>query len=130
MKIKDSKFIGEFKEFISQGSVMDLAVGMVIGTAFTSIVNSAVNDMIMPLVGILIGGVDFSSLSLVVPNVFGGDTAAVVRYGNFLQNVVNFLVIAFALFLVVKVMNGLRRKTRPVKEEKKEKESKKDSKKN
>lgn len=92
----------EFKEFISQGNVLDLAIGVVIGSAFSAIVTSLVDDLIMPLVGIFLGGVDFSGLSVQV-----GD--AKFMYGNFLQTVVNFLIIAFCLFLVVKAANSLRR---------------------
>ena len=125
---KDSKskgFVGEFKEFISQGSVMDLAVGMVIGAAFTSIVTSLVNDVIMPLIGVLLGGVDFSSLSIRVNNFFGGHDQAVIAYGNFLQNVVNFLVIAFSLFLVVKAMNRMRERAKKTAEKVAKKTAKK-----
>jgi len=90
----------EFKEFIARGNVMDLAVGIVVGGAFTSIVNSLVNDIIMPLVGILIGGVNFSQLSVTVGS-------AVFAYGNFIQQVINFLIIAFTVFLIVKAMNTM-----------------------
>lgn len=93
--------IKEFKEFIARGNVMDMAVGIVVGGAFTAIVNSLVNDLIMPLIGILIGGIDFASLSVQV-----GD--AVFAYGNFIQNVLNFLVIAFTVFLIVKGLNKMR----------------------
>lgn len=92
----------EFKEFISQGNVLDLAIGVVIGSAFSAIVTSLVDDLIMPLVGIFLGGVDFSGLSVQV-----GD--AQFMYGNFIQTVVNFLIIAFCLFLVVKAANSFRR---------------------
>ena len=106
-KIRDNQFIKEFKTFISQGNVMDLAVGVVIGAAFSAIVTSLVNDIIMPLVSLIGGGADFSSLSITIPNFFGGDTAAVIRYGNFIQNVVNFLIIAFSLFIVIKAINHM-----------------------
>jgi len=94
--------IKEFREFIARGNVMDLAVGIVVGGAFTSIVNSLVNDIIMPLVGILIGGIDFTSLSITVGT-------AVFAYGNFIQQVINFLIIAFTVFMIVKGMNTLSR---------------------
>lgn len=123
-KIKESKFIGEFKKFISQGSVMDLAVGMVIGSAFTAIVTSLVNDIIMPVVGLLIGGVDFTNLSITIPNFFGNDTAAVIAYGNFIQNIVNFLVIAFALFMVVRVLNKMKERSAKLAEKALKKEEK------
>ena len=99
---KEDGFIAEFKKFIAQGSVIDLAVGVVIGTAFSAIVTSLVNDIIMPIVSLVGGGADFTNLSITIPNFFGGDTAAVIRYGNFIQNVVNFLIIAFSLFIVIK----------------------------
>ena len=105
---KSKGFVDEFKKFISQGSVMDLAVGMVIGAAFTSIVSSLVNDIIMPLVGLLLGGVNFSNLSIRINNFFGGSDAAVIYYGAFLQAVVNFLIIAFSLFVVMKAMNKMK----------------------
>ena len=122
MAKKKNGFIDEFKKFISQGSVMDLAVGMVIGAAFTAIVTSLVNDIIMPIVGLLIGGVDFSGLSIKIDNFFGGSDAAVIRYGSFLQAVVNFLVIAFSLFLVVRAMNKMKDRAKAIadKAEKKE----------
>lgn len=106
-RLKENQFIKEFKTFISQGNVMDLAVGVVIGAAFSAIVTSLVNDIIMPIVSLIGGGADFSTLSVTIPNFFGGDTAAVIRYGNFIQNVVNFLIIAFSLFVVIRFINKL-----------------------
>ncbi|NLA70677.1 MAG: large-conductance mechanosensitive channel protein MscL [Clostridiales bacterium] len=103
------KFIQEFRTFISRGNVLDMAVGVIIGSALTSIVSSISNDIIMPIVGIVIGGVDFTSLSVVV----GGAT---VRYGAFIQNIVNFLLIALCVFIFIKVLNKLtsfRFKTEP-----------------
>jgi large conductance mechanosensitive channel len=93
----------EFREFIMRGNVLDLAVAVIIGGAFNAIVTSLVNDIIMPLVGILLGGVDFSGLGLQVGN-------AVVLYGNFIQAIINFVIIAFTLFLVVKGANRVMRK--------------------
>lgn len=113
--------IKEFKEFISKGNVVDLAVGVVIGGAFGKIVSSLVDNIIMPLVGMLIGGIDFSSLSLKIGN-------AKVLYGVFLQNVVDFLIVAFCLFAVVKFMNKLDKvKEKVKKQEKKKEEEKKDA---
>ena len=111
-KIKKSGFLKEFKEFISQGSVMDLAIGVVIGTAFSAIVTSLVNDIIMPLVSLIGGGTDFAKLSITIPNFFGEDTAAVIQYGNFIQNVVNFLLIAISLFLVIRGLNRINRRAK------------------
>lgn len=104
--------IKEFKAFIERGSVIDLAVGVVIGGAFSSIVTSLVNDIIMPLIGIIVGGIDFTGLSFKVGSAY-------VKYGNFIQNVINFLIIAFALFLLVKGINKLSHKEEPKKEESK-----------
>lgn len=99
----------EFKEFISKGNVLDLAVGVIVGGAFGKIVTSLVDDIIMPIIGLIIGGIDFSGLSLKI-----GD--ATVKYGMFIQNVVNFLIIVFSIFLVVKAVNKMRR-IKPEKEE-------------
>lgn len=93
----------EFKKFAVKGNVIDLAVGVIIGAAFGKIVTSLVNDLIMPLVGLLLGGVDFSSLSIEV-----GD--AVIKYGAFLQTVVDFFIIAFSVFLFVRFYQRLQRK--------------------
>ena len=98
---KKKGFIAEFKEFINRGSVIDLAVGVVVGGAFTSIVNSLVNDIITPLIGLILGGVDFSGLSLTVKD-------ASINYGMFIQNIINFLIVAFCIFLVVRIMNRMR----------------------
>lgn len=92
--------IKEFKEFIARGNVMDMAVGIVVGGAFTAIVNSLVNDIIMPLIGIIIGGVDFSQLAITVGN-------ATFCYGNFIQAIINFLLIALTVFLLIKSLNKL-----------------------
>ena len=113
--------IKEFKEFISKGNVLDLAVGVVIGSAFGKIVSSLVDNIIMPLVGMLIGGIDFSSLILKIGN-------AKVQYGLFLQNVVDFLIVAFCLFMVVKFMNKVNKiKDKVKKAEEKKEEDKKDA---
>lgn len=115
IKAKRRGFFGEFKEFINKGSVMDLAVGVVVGGAFTTIVNSLVNDIIMPIVSLVAGGVDFTNLSIEINNFFGADDKAVIAYGNFIQNIVNFLLIAFCVFLVVKAMNKMREKAERLK---------------
>lgn len=104
--------IKEFRDFISKGNVIDLAVGVIIGGAFGKIVTSLVNDIIMPLLGIVIGGIDFSSLSFKVND-------SVVMYGMFIQNTIDFLLIAAAIFLMVKTINKFK------KLEKKEKETSK-----
>jgi large conductance mechanosensitive channel len=108
--------IKEFKEFAMRGSVVDLAVGIVIGGAFGKIVSSFVNDILMPPIGVLIGGVDFTQLSLTLKDAIiaadGTETAAavVIKYGSFIQTLVDFVIIAFAIFLVVKGMNALKKK--------------------
>jgi len=102
--------IAEFKEFISRGSVLDLAVGVVIGGAFTAIITSLVNDILMPIIGILFGGVDFSYLKYVITPANGDIPEAAITYGNFIQSIVNFLLVAFMIFLVVKAVNRARRK--------------------
>jgi large conductance mechanosensitive channel len=94
--------VKEFREFAVKGNVVDLAVGVIIGAAFGKIVTSLVEDLIMPLVGILIGGFNFSDLAIKV----GGAT---IKYGNFIQTCVNFLIVAWAIFLMVKVINRLKR---------------------
>ena len=108
----------EFKAFISKGNVLDLAVGVIIGSAFGKIVSSLVNDIIMPLVGILIGGIDFTTLTVTVKD-------ATINYGMFIQNIVDFLIIAFCIFLFVKLVNKVSKlkKKEEAKEEKVEEPS-------
>ena len=102
--VKGSKgFIKEFKEFISRGNVVDMAVGVIIGGAFTATVNSLVNDIFNPLLGLITGGTDFSTLSF-------GLGGAQFMYGSFITAVINFLLVALVLFLVIKVMSKLHRK--------------------
>lgn len=103
------KFIQEFKTFISRGNVIDLAVGMIIGSAFTAIVTSLVNDMLMPLIGTIMGGINLSNLSFTIPWNLAGEPV-VICYGNFLQAVLNFLIVAFCIFLIVKVINKIIKK--------------------
>ena len=105
-------FIKEFKEFAMKGNVMDMAVGVIIGGAFGKIVSSLVDDVLMPLVGMLTGGVDVSGLAykVMLPNpVEGGEplAGATLKYGAFIQNVIDFLIIAFCIFLMMKDINKL-----------------------
>lgn len=96
------QFFAEFKKFISRGNVMDMAVGVIIGGAFTSIVNSLVNDIFMPILSLVTGGLDIADMSIS----FGlGENAATLKYGAFLSAVINFLLIAIVVFTIVKVMN-------------------------
>ncbi len=119
-KLKEKQSLKEeFIEFINRGSMIDLAVGVAVGGAFTAIVNSLVNDIVMPIVGLLLGGVDFTHLAIRVPNFFGSGDEAVIAYGNFIQNVVQFFVIACVIFAVIKAMNRLNRR-RDAKKAKKE----------
>lgn len=124
---KSGGFKKEFIEFINRGSVIDLAVGVAVGGAFTAIVNSLVNDIVMPMVGLLAGGVDFTGLAIHIPNFFGNGDEAVIAYGNFIQNVIQFLIIAWVIFMIIKAMNRLNRK-RDKKEEKEAKEAETSSK--
>jgi large conductance mechanosensitive channel len=93
----------EFKEFAVKGNVIDLAVGVIIGGAFGKIVTSLVNDLIMPIIGLLLGGIDFTSLEIKVGE-------AVIKYGAFIQSIVDFLIIAFTIFLFVKTINRVKKK--------------------
>ena len=97
----------EFKEFISRGNVMDMAVGVIIGGAFTAIVTSLVNDIMMPLLSLLTGGFDFASLAIALGE---GEEAAMLNYGSFIAGVINFLLIAIVIFMLIKAINKLSRK--------------------
>ncbi len=105
---KKSKFVEEFKTFISRGNVIDLAVGVIIGGAFSKIVTSFVNDVVMPLLGLIIGGISFVDLKLVLKKVTATGEPLVLSYGLFLQAVVDFLLLAFVLFIVIKGINSFR----------------------
>ena len=107
----------EFKKFISKGNVVDLAVGVIIGGAFGKIVSSLVNDILMPIIGVIIGGVDFSGLVLKI-----GD--AKIAYGMFIQNVIDFIIIAFCVFIFVKIVNKLSDVTNKLEKNKETKEDK------
>lgn len=103
MKNKCKKLFGEFKSFVERGNVVDLAVGVVIGSAFSKIVTSVVNDLLTPLIGILLGGLDFSNLTLTIGE-------AKINYGLFINNVIDFFIIALCVFLLVKFINKLTKK--------------------
>lgn len=100
----------EFKEFAVKGNVVDMAVGIIIGAAFGKIVSSVVGDVIMPPIGVLLGGVDFSNLAYTVKAAAEGAPAVVVSYGKFIQTVIDFTIIAFVIFLLIKGINTLKRK--------------------
>jgi len=112
------KLVAEFAKFIDRGNVLDLAVGVVIGGAFTSIVNSAVNDVIMPIIGVLVGGLNFEAIT--IPLI--GD--AQILIGNFIQAIINFLIIAFVVFIVIKAVNQSKERLEKLNLLKKEKEEK------
>jgi len=100
----------EFKEFAVKGNMVDMAVGIIIGGAFGKIISSLVNDVIMPPLGLLIGGVDFSDLAVVLKQAGQGAEEVTLRYGLFINNLIDFLIIALAIFMVIKAMNRLKRK--------------------
>ena len=102
--------ITEFKKFAMRGNVVDMAVGIVMGVAFGKIVASLVQDVIMPPIGILLGGIDFSDLMITLKNAAGDAPAVVIKYGVFINSIIEFIIIAFAIFIVIKGMNALKRK--------------------
>ena len=102
--------MSEFKSFAMRGNVIDMAVGIVIGGAFGKIVSSFVNDVLMPPIGMLIGGVDFSDLAIVLKAATDEAEAVTMKYGMFIQTLLDFLIIAFAIFMVVKAMNAMKKK--------------------
>ena len=104
------KVAKEFKEFISRGNVMDMAVGVIIGGAFTAIVTSLVNDLLMPVLSLITGGFDFTSLCIVLGT---GEDAATLNYGAFIAAVINFLLIAIVIFILIKSINKLSKKKEP-----------------
>lgn len=104
------KLISEFKAFAMRGNVVDMAVGIILGAAFGKIVSSFVNDIIMPPIGLLVGGVDFTDLSVVLKEAIGETPAVTINYGVFIQMVIDFLIVAFAIFMAIKAMNSMKRK--------------------
>lgn len=108
-KAKESAFFKEFREFINRGNMVDLAIGIAVGGAFTAIVNSLVNDVLMPIASLTFGGLDFSTISIDIPNIFGANSTAHIAIGNFLQNIVNFLSIALVVFIFVRLINNINR---------------------
>jgi large conductance mechanosensitive channel len=102
--MEDDRMLKEFKAFVMRGNVMDLAVAVIIGGAFGKIISSLVNDILMPLIGLVIGGIDFTGLAFTVGN-------AKVTYGNFINNIIDFLIIALVIFLMVKAINSTKKPT-------------------
>lgn len=111
------KFFDEFKKFISRGNVVDMAVGVIVGSAFTAIVNSLVKDVVTPFIGVLTNGVDFTQMKYVITPAVGDKPEVAILYGNFIQAIVNFLIIAFVVFCMVKLINNMRAKMEKEKEE-------------
>lgn len=110
MKEKGKKFVNEFKEFAMKGNVIDLAVGVIIGGSFNKIVSSLVDNVIMPVIGLFTGGVNFENLEYTLRAAGNGEEALVLRYGLFIQNVVDFLIIALSVFVMIKVISKINRK--------------------
>jgi large conductance mechanosensitive channel len=100
----------EFREFAVKGNVIDMAVGIIIGAAFSKIVSSLVGDVIMPPIGVILGGVDFSNLAIVVREAANSQPAVLISYGKFVQTLIDFTIIAFAIFMMVKTVNSLKKK--------------------
>lgn len=111
-------FVQEFKTFISRGNVVDMAVGVIIGSAFTKIVNSLVNDVIMPMLGVITGGVNFADLKYVITPGTEEVAEVAVKYGQFIQNIIDFLLIAIVVFVMVKMINKMRDAAKKKEEEK------------
>ncbi|HET7313490.1 large-conductance mechanosensitive channel protein MscL [Salinisphaera sp.] len=104
------RFWGEFKSFAVRGNVIDLAIGVVVGSAFGKIVTSLVNDIVTPPLGFLIGNVNFANLKFTLRQASGDTPGIAINYGSFIQTVINFVIIAFAIFVVVRMLNKLKRK--------------------
>ena len=104
---KVNPILKEFRDFVNRGNVIDLAVGVIIGGAFNKIISSLVNDLIMPIIGVILGGIDFTHLELTIPSFLGGSSTAHLRYGIFIQNIVDFLIVAFCVFIFVRLFNRL-----------------------
>ncbi len=102
--------LSEFKDFAVKGNVVDMAVGIIVGAAFGKIVSSFVKDIIMPPIGVMMGGVDFSDLAVTIQEAAGEVPAVAIKYGAFVQTIADFIIVALAIFMAVKVMNGLKRK--------------------
>lgn len=100
----------EFKEFAAKGNMLDMAVGIVVGAAFGKIISSLVSDVLMPPIGLIIGGVDFKALKLILKQAVGETAAVTLNYGVFIQTIVDFLIVAFAIFLLIKGVNAMRKK--------------------
>jgi len=121
------KIVDEFRDFINRGNVIDMSVGIIVGSAFTSIVNSLVKDIISPLIGFLTGSVDFSSWAVVLREATADKEEIAIRFGSFINAVINFLIVAFVVFNMVKLLNFTKTKMEHIIEDQKEKITKKKS---
>jgi len=101
--------LSEFKEFAIKGNVVDMAVGIIVGAAFGKVVSSFVKDIIMPPIGVMMGGVNFSDLAVTIQEAAGEVPAVAIKYGAFIQTIVDFIIVAMAIFIAVKVMNGMKK---------------------
>jgi large conductance mechanosensitive channel len=110
-----SQFIDEFKTFINRGNAIDLAVGVIIGTVFGKLVTSLVSDIIMPPLGLLLGGIDFANFSWILKPAEGNQPAVAVKYGLFINNIIDFLIVALTIFTIVRVINKLKKTDEPAK---------------
>ena len=104
----ERKILGEFKKFITRGNVVDMAVGIIVGTAFTAIVNSLVKDILMPFIGLIIGGISFVDLKIVITAATETTAEVAIRYGTFIQKIIDFLIIALVVFFLVRTVNRMR----------------------
>ena len=108
--INSMSMMKQFREFAMKGNVVDMAVGIIIGAAFGRIVTSLVNDVLMPPIGILLGGLDFSSFAIVLKEAAGGQAAVAIKYGVFINVVIDFIIVAFCIFIMIRAMNAMRQK--------------------
>ena len=105
---KERKILGEFKKFITRGNVIDMAVGIIVGTAFTAIVTSLVKDILMPFIGLIIGGISFVDLKIVITAATETTAEVAINYGTFIQKIIDFLIIALVVFFIVRTINRMR----------------------
>ena len=117
-------FFAEFKEFVSRGNVVDMAVGIIVGGLFTEIVNSFVKDILNPILGLLVGGTDFGSLKIVLKAATETTEELAIRYGNLIQNVIQFLLTALVLFCIIRAINRMKEKAEALAEKTEKKEEK------
>ena len=114
-------FFAEFKEFIARGNVVDMAVGIIVGGLFTAIVNSFVKDILNPILGLLVGGTDFGDLKIILKEATETTEELAIRYGNLIQNIIQFVLTALVLFIVVRAINRMKEKAEALKEEEEKK---------